>query len=45
MNPTKNRDDQQLDLQLHVQSLSITPKGVSSNIVHGKVYSIQHYVK
>ena len=35
----------QLDLQLPVQSVSITTtKIVSSNPVHGKVYSIQHYV-
>jgi hypothetical protein len=27
-----------------VQSVSITTKGVSSNPVHGEVYSIQHYV-
>jgi len=33
-----------LDLQLPVQSISITTKVVSSNHVHGKVYSIQHYV-
>ena len=29
---------------LHVQSLPITTKVVSSNPVHGEVYSIQHYV-
>jgi len=34
----------QLDLQLPVQSVSITTKVVSSNPAHGKVYSIQHYV-
>ena len=34
----------QLDLQLPVQSVSITTKVVSSNIIHGKVYSIQHCV-
>ena len=34
----------QLDLQLPVQSVSITTKVVSSNPVHGEVYSIQHYV-
>ena len=34
-----------LDLQLPVQSVSITTNVVSSNPVHGKVYSIQHYVK
>jgi len=27
-----------------MQSVSITTKVVSSNPVHGKVYSIQHYV-
>jgi hypothetical protein len=31
-----------LDLQLHVQSVPIA--NVSSNYVHGEVYSIQHYV-
>ena len=30
-------------LQLHVQSVPITTKVVSSNPSHGKVYSIQHY--
>ena len=34
----------QLDLQLPVQSVLITTKVVSLNLVHGKVYSIQHYV-
>jgi hypothetical protein len=33
-----------LDLQLPVHSVSITTKIVSSNPVHGEVYSIQHYV-
>ena len=33
----------QLDLQLPVQSVPITIKVVSSNPVHGKVYSIQYY--
>ena len=33
-----------LDLQLHVQSMSITTKFVSSSSVHSEVYSIQHYV-
>jgi hypothetical protein len=33
-----------LDLQLPVQSMLITTKAVSSNSVHGEVYSIQHYV-
>ena len=34
----------ELDLQLPVQSVPITTKVVSSNPVHGEVYSIQHYV-
>ena len=34
----------QLDLQLPIQSVPITTKVVSSNLVHGDVYSIQHYV-
>ena len=33
-----------LDLQLLVQSMFITTKVVSSNLVHGEVYSMQHYV-
>ena len=33
-----------LDIQLHVQSVPITTKVVSSNPVHGEVYSIQCYV-
>ena len=33
-----------LDLQLHVQSVPITTRIVSSNPVHGEVYSIQYYV-
>ena len=33
-----------LDLQLLVQSLPNTTKVVGSNLVHGEVYSIQHYV-
>jgi hypothetical protein len=33
-----------LDLQLPVQSVPITTKVVSSNPVHGKVYSILHNV-
>jgi len=33
-----------LDLQLPVQVVSITTTVVSSNRVHGEVYSIQHYV-
>ena len=34
----------QLDLQLPVQSVPITTKIMSSNPIHGEVYSIQHYV-
>ena len=34
----------QLDLQLPVQSVPIATKGVSSNPVHGEVYSVKHYV-
>jgi hypothetical protein len=34
----------QLDLQLHMKSVSITTEGVSSNPTTGEVYSIQHYV-
>jgi hypothetical protein len=33
-----------MNLQLPVQSVSITTKVESSNRVHGEVYSIQHYV-
>jgi hypothetical protein len=33
-----------LDLQLPVQSKPITTNVVSSNPVHGEVYSIQHFV-
>jgi len=33
-----------LDLQLPVQSVPITTKVLSSNLSHGKAYSIQHYV-
>jgi hypothetical protein len=33
-----------LDLQLPVQSMPITTEAVSSNPVHGEVYSIQNYV-
>jgi hypothetical protein len=33
-----------LDLQLPMQSVHITSKVVSSNLVHGEVYSMQHYV-
>jgi hypothetical protein len=34
-----------IDLQLPLQSVPITTKVVSSNPVHGEMYSIQHYVK
>jgi len=33
-----------LDLQLPVQSVPITAKGVDSNFAHGDVYSIQNVV-
>ena len=33
-----------LDLQLHVQSVSITTKVVNSNLAQDEVHSIQHYV-
>jgi hypothetical protein len=33
-----------LDLQLHMKSVSITTKIVSSNPAYGEMYSIQHYV-
>ena len=33
-----------MDLQLPMQSVLITTKVVSSNPVHGEVYSIQNYV-
>ena len=33
-----------LDLQLPMQSVSITTKVVSSNPAYGEVYSTQHYV-
>jgi len=33
-----------MDLQVSVQSVPITTKVVSSSPIHGKVYSIQHYV-
>jgi hypothetical protein len=33
-----------MDLQLPVQSVPIITKVVNLNSVHGKVYSIQHYV-
>ena len=33
-----------LDLQLPVQSVPITTQFVSPNPIHGKVYSIPHYV-
>jgi hypothetical protein len=34
----------ELYLQLPMQSVPITTNAVSSNPVHGEVYSIQHYV-
>jgi len=34
----------ELDIQQPMQSVPITTKVVSSNPVHGEVYSIQHYV-
>ena len=34
----------QLDLQLPVQSVSITTDVVSSNLDQGELYSMQHYV-
>ena len=34
-----------MDEQLPVQSVTITTKVVSSNPVHGEVYSIQNYLK
>jgi len=34
----------ELDLHLPVQSVPFTTKVMSSNPVHGEVYSIQHYV-
>jgi hypothetical protein len=33
-----------LNLQIAVQSVPITAKVVSSNPVHGEVYSMRHYV-
>ena len=33
-----------LDLQLRVQSVSITTKVVSSNLAQDEVHSLQHYV-
>jgi len=33
-----------LDLQLHMQSVPVTTKVVSSNHAHGEVYLIQLYV-
>jgi len=33
-----------LDLQLPVKSVPITTKAVSSNLIHGEVYLMQHYV-
>ena len=34
----------QFDLQLPMESVPITTNVVSSNLIHGKVYSIQHYM-
>ena len=34
----------ELDLQLHVESVPITTKVVSSNPLHDDVYVMQHYV-
>jgi len=34
-----------MDLQLSMQSVHITTKVVSSNLDHGKVFSIQHCVR
>jgi hypothetical protein len=34
----------ELDLQLAVHSVPIITKVVSSNLDHGEVYSIQHYM-
>jgi hypothetical protein len=33
-----------MDLQLPMQSVPITAKVVSSNLVYGEMYSVQHYV-
>ena len=33
-----------LDLQLPMQSVPITTKGQSSNLIHGEVYSIQYVI-
>ena len=33
-----------LDLQLHMQSVSVTTDVVGSNAVRDELYSIQHYV-
>ena len=33
-----------LDLQLPMRSVAFTTNVVNSNLAHGKVYSIQHYV-
>jgi hypothetical protein len=41
---TWGRTSWSLDLQLHVQSVPITTKVVSSNPAHDEVYSIQHDV-
>jgi hypothetical protein len=40
----RGRDRIVLDLQLPMQSVSIKTKAMSSNPVHGEIYSIQHCV-
>ena len=40
----KGRRDRILDLQLPVQSVPMTTKVMSSNPLHGEMYSIQHYL-
>jgi hypothetical protein len=44
MRGRRGRDGMVLDLQLPVQSVPIITKVVSSNPIHGEVYSIQHCV-
>jgi hypothetical protein len=39
-----DRDHMVVELYLTVQSVPITTKVVSSNLIHGEVYSIQHFV-
>ena len=38
------RDHMVVDIELLVKSVLITTPVVSSNSVHGEVYSVQHYV-